>query len=342
MPLIRSSSLPRVLSVAFMGLTLLTAPGMAHAQAATPSAGDMESARALVLEARALRDKGDHAGALEKYKAAHALAHTPITGIELAQTYAKLGMPVEARDICLQVQRTPIGVAETERSAAARAEAVTFAEEMQKQAAQVRIVLHLPNGETRAVVAIDAHEVPFDAVGQVQRLNPGRHEVKARIGEGKPTIKTIDAAPGSQQDVVLDVVAAPTAKIEKNVDTKNATPPDGGTTHLSPLVPIGASIAGVGVAVGIVGGIVALKTSGELKDSCTAKICPATVDIDTTSTRAKTWATVSTIGFGVGVIGGVVALYGLLNPVKNSPTTPTSYRLRVTPTLGGLSFDGRF
>lgn len=339
MPLIRSSSLPRALSVACVGLTLLTAPSTSHAQSATPSAGDMESARALVLEARVLRDKGDHAGALEKYKAAHALAHTPITGIELAQTYAKLGMPVEARDICLQVQRTPVGVAETERSAAARAEAVTFAEEMQKQAAQVRIVLHLPSGETRAVVTIDAHEVPFEAVGQVQRLNPGRHEVKARIGEGKPTIKTIDAAPGSQQDVVLDVVAAPD---EKKADTKKVLPPDEGATHLSPLVPVGASIAGVGVAVGIVGGVVALKTSGELNDACTAKICPATVDIEATSTRAKTWATVSTIGFGVGVIGGVVALYGLLNPVKNTPTASTSYRLRVTPTLGGLSFDGHF
>lgn len=304
----------------------------------------METARALVLQARELRDKGNHAAALEKYKAAHALAHTPITGIELAHTYAKLSMPVEARDVCLQVQRSPITVGESERSAAARVEAVSFAEEMLKQAASVRIVVRLPAPNLRPTVSIDAHEIPFEALGQPQRVNPGKHEVVARVGEGTPTTRQIQIAAGATQEVELEVAAPP---VRRSQDP-NLPPGSNGPseTRMSPLAPTGLAIAGVGTLFGILGGVIALDTQSSLQDACKVnKTCPAdrNVDIDATATRAKVWATVSTVGIGVGIVGAVVAAYGFLNPIHvTSPAGTQGYRVRIQPTLGGLQLDGRF
>lgn len=334
--MIRSSSFLRASVALLLSVSLAS---IAQAQSANPSAGDLETARALVVKARELRDKGDYAAALEKYKAAHALAHTPITGIELAHTYAKLSMPVEARDVCQQVQRLPVGLAETERSAAARAEAVTLAEEMEKQAASLRIVLRYAKTALRPTVTVDAHEVPFEAISEALRVNPGKHEVTARIGEGKVSVRWVETVSGTSQEVALDVAAPP----PKPSDAGNGSGPRDVPTHLSPLVPVGISVAGLGTVFGVLGGIAALKTDSDLRTSCLNKACPASVDIDATTTRAKTWATISTVGFGVAIVGGFVALYGFLNPVKDTPSrAPTVSRLRVQPTLGGLTVDGQF
>src|SRR5512143_1729383 len=100
--------------------TALFAPA---ALAANPSAEDFATARALYKEGKDLRAAGDLKGALEKLKAAHALGHTPITGIELARTQVQLGLLVEARETCLGVARLAVESDETGRSADARKDA---------------------------------------------------------------------------------------------------------------------------------------------------------------------------------------------------------------------------
>src|SRR5947207_9657736 len=47
---------------------------------AAPSAADRETARALVVEGKQRRDKGDLPGALESFKAADAIMRVPTTG----------------------------------------------------------------------------------------------------------------------------------------------------------------------------------------------------------------------------------------------------------------------
>src|SRR5260221_7276029 len=96
---------------------------MALAQSHTPTAQELETARSLYKEGKALRARGDLRGALEKLRAAHALGNTPVTGIELARTYATAGKLVDAREVCLGIARTAVASDETEKSAEARAEA---------------------------------------------------------------------------------------------------------------------------------------------------------------------------------------------------------------------------
>src|SRR5689334_14406679 len=99
----------------FASALFLVALGTTTGARAQRTAADIESARQLYNQGIELRDKGDMKGALEKFRAAHALGNTPLTGIELCKTHAALKQPVEAREICLGVARIPPTAQETSR-----------------------------------------------------------------------------------------------------------------------------------------------------------------------------------------------------------------------------------
>ena len=123
---------------------LTAAPAAAHAQR---TAADLESARQLYNQGIELRDKGDTKGALEKFRAAHALGNTPLTGIELCKTHAVLKQPVEAREVCLGVARIPPLAQETARSQEARSEAARIAEEQRPKIGALRLdIKAVPQG----------------------------------------------------------------------------------------------------------------------------------------------------------------------------------------------------
>ena len=300
----------------------------------------METARELIVQARLLRAKGDNAGALEKYRAAHALAHTPITGVELARTYADLNMPVEARDLCLEVQRMPTNPNETERSVAARNDAATLAESLRSKAASVaiRVTLKPKDPAAELTVTIDGHAVPLEALGQPRRVNPGKHEIKVQVKNGPSETKQIEAAAGTEQDVLVELSLGASSGTTTGGPLIAEAPR---TTRMSPLVPIGVSVAGAGILVGAIGGIIAIQSKSELDTNCPGGNCRDEVDIDAQLSRIKGWATVSTIGFGVGLIGGVLAVVGFLNP-STEVTSSRASAVRILPTLGGLRIDGRF
>ena len=128
-----STTLRRSRRRAVLALALslaLTPASAALAQPQEPGAPAMATARTLYKEGKELRDKGDLKGALQKFQAAHALGQTPVTGIELARTYAAVGRFVEAREVCLWIGRTPVAGDETSKSADARADAAKLAEDM--------------------------------------------------------------------------------------------------------------------------------------------------------------------------------------------------------------------
>src|SRR5262249_10259013 len=80
-PMTRSGTRRRLPLVVALAPTLALALATGAARADTNTA-DVESARALYHDGRALRDAGDLAGSLAKFKAAHAVLPTPITAIE--------------------------------------------------------------------------------------------------------------------------------------------------------------------------------------------------------------------------------------------------------------------
>src|SRR5258705_12633643 len=86
-------------------LPLILAAAVAHAD--EPNAGDRETARIAFADGNKLRDEGNVRGALEKYKAAFALAPTPVTALEVGRAESDLGQLVEAREVLLRVESIP-------------------------------------------------------------------------------------------------------------------------------------------------------------------------------------------------------------------------------------------
>jgi len=310
-----------------------------HAALAQPTAGaaDLESARELILKGRELRDKGDLPGALAKFKSAHALAHTPITGIELARTHVALKQPLEARDVCFDIGRTPVTRDETSRSKDARDEAAKIAEAMKGKIATIAITVTAPAGRT-SKVKIDGVEVPSASLADGRKVNPGKHVITARIDDGPESSANAELGEGETKTVTLAPIVP--ALVVKSTDEPIVPKPPEYVEekHLSPLVPVGFVVAGLGIGVGSVSGILAISKKSDL--DCTGDNRCSGTSASSLET-AKTMADVSTVAFVVGGVGAVVGLVGLLTP---STVRVRRGDLRISPYVAGteVGFHGSF
>jgi hypothetical protein len=342
-----------------LAVSLATAPvvslvsSAAHAE---PSAADMETARDLFKQAKKLRDAGDLSGALEKFRAAHALAGTPITGVELGKTYAALGQLVEARETFLEVGRMPPGAKESPNAKAARAEAAKLEAEIAPRIPSITVKLAgVPAGAT-ATVTIDGAIIPAAAIGLPRKVNPGKHLVAAKVGDGKESGVEITVAEKETKEASLTVEApappttttttggvatSPTTTTTTSV-TPSVTPASSSGKSLSPWFWVGLAITGVGVTVGSITGAVAVSKASSVKSECNDTHCPpsAQSDID----GAKATGTISTISFIVAGAGATVAIIAFVSggggDDKTSSASKPFVNLAVGP--GSLAVVGAF
>ena len=324
--------------------TVSTGPAFAQR-----SATDIETARQLYNQGTDLRDKGDLKGALEKLKAAHALGNTPITGVELCKTHAALAQPVEAREVCLGVGRIPPLAGETSRSVDARNEAARIAEDMRAKIAIVRLhITGVPQGR-EPIVVVDGATVPIAALGEGRAVDPGKHDISARIGGGPETRSQIDLAPGESKDITLPVTApaqeaTPVLPPPRGYEPEPGRPPP--KSHSNALATTGFIIGGIGVGIGAIAGIVAISDKSSLDDKCTNKQC-GVPDHDALDT-AKRWGNVSTAFFiigGIGLATGLIALAAAPSRTTGRAPLPAAPKaLAITPDFGpgGVGVHGAF
>ncbi len=324
-----SSRLRALALFAALSLAAASPSSRAFAQHPPPTAADLETARDLNRQGKELRAQGKILEALEKFKAAHDLGRTPVTGIELARTHAMLSQLVEAREVCLGIARMPVASDETERSVTARAEAAKLADELRPRIPSVLVrVTGVPPGKT-PTITIDKRPIPVAAIGQAQKVNPGAHEIVAKVENGPESRVSIDLKEGETRDVALVVQPPPDNTSSDPALAGPAVPP---TTPKNKVTMIGFTVAGVGVVVGAMSGLLASSKKSNLDVACGAqKKCgpDAYDDLDS----ARTWATVSTVAFAIGGVGLALGFYGLFSKEKADAKPPTS-GARVTPFIG--------
>jgi hypothetical protein len=178
-------------------------------------------------------------------------------------------------------------------------------------------------------------------------VNPGKHQIIGTLGSDEKRT-TVDLAEGESKSIELELAGAP--------DT--ATPPSGdkdkdkgkdkkGETKLNTLVWVGGGIAAAGLAVGAITGIMAFSIKSDVDSRCDAQHrCKQEVDhlwddID----RGVLMGNISTGAFVVAAIGGGILVYGLLNPQRAEPISPTSSsafgrgsaKIRILPSPFGLA-----
>jgi hypothetical protein len=299
---------------------MLACASLAHAD---PSAADKETARGLMNEGRADRDKGDLKGAVKAFAAADALMHVPTTGIELAKAQVAVGLLVEARDTALRVTRIPEKPNEPAPFKAARDAAAQLNEDLGTRIPSLTIsVKNVPDGTT-ASVEVDGAAMPSELLGQPRKLNPGHHVITAKAGtaDGK---QEIDLAEKDSKEVAIELPAQAAATPETKPDE---TPPPEAPAESSGgnklLIWGGFGLAGAGVIAGSITGLLAISKANSVKGSSACQnsggteVCNPSEDGDLSS--GKTMATVSTVSFIVAGVGAAIGVTGFFVGGSSAP-----------------------
>ena len=302
------------ITAALLSATLLTASA---AFAEPPNAADVETARGLYVEGLELRDGGKLEMSLARFKAAHSLAATPITSLELGRAHTLLAELVEARDVLLSVERMPVQPGESPKAANARLEAHAMAEQLRERIPSMRIVF-VPEPHAPPRVTIDGVAIPAEALATPRKVNPGNHVVVADANGVRATASVL-LVERELRMVTLELRAgSPSTQPAPPGPSPGPEPgpaPSGGGA--GPWFYAGLGAAGVGIVVGTITGAIALSKANALETECTGNACPRSASDDLSTSR--TMGVVSTIAFCVAGAGAALAVVSYLT--RPSATT---------------------
>jgi hypothetical protein len=278
----------------------------AFAQSSSHSAADLAQARELFQAAMSQRESGDAEGSLEKFKSAHALGGTPLTGLELGRTYMMTNRFVEANEVFLSIARIPVSSQETARSTAARTEAAQLAKKVHARTPAVTIKLTGAPADG-ATVTLDGDALPAAALAAPRFVNPGPHTFAASTPNGAHAESRVTLAEGTPANVELQLVApaaAPTPPAPQPASgparaadaTPEATPASHSYWTGRRLLGVGVGAAGViGVGIGVGLGLAANSEYSTAKGEIGA---PRRND----SSSAVSEGNVATVVFTVGAV----------------------------------------
>lgn len=313
---------------------------------AEPTSADKETARTLMADGRSKRGKGDLAGALEAFRAAHEIMQVPTTGLELGRTQIELGLLTEARETLLDVARMPKRAGEPAPFQSARQEAVRLSEEIAKKIPSVKIQIVGLADDEPAVVTVDGIELSPAATKLPRKVNPGSHRVAVRA-RGVERTTEVDAGEGAIVEATIDfrdvkkpapVAAVPVEPPPLRGEEPADRPIERSGT--SPLVYVGFGAAGVFGLVGAAAGVVHLANTSALRDKCPGSVCPPQYDDD--FDRTRTFGHVSTIAFAAAGAGLAVGIVGLFVKPSGGASTPSGFAVQPTIGLSHVGVIGRF
>lgn len=301
------------------------APAPAHAE---PSAGDLATARSALKEGLFLREKGDLLGALGRFTTAHDLVPTPVTAFELGKTHLLMGHVLQAHELFIKIGRLPPALEESQRSATAREEAGRLAVDLEPRIPTLRIHLKLPPDAT-AVVRIDDDPIAISTPVTPRAVEPGKHVIVARAGDGPEERATMEIGEGETKDVHLAPQWVP-PKVP-------VVPPGGGQIvylrQTNPLVFVGFTASSVALTLTGVASVLAFNAAGRAHDRCSSDYCPQYVR-DSDITQMRTWLVVTAVA-GAATIGFFsLAVLSIAKPVNEKVTA--GVRPYVSPTSAGM------
>ncbi len=345
----------RGFAAALLLAALVAGPGAAHG---APSAADVDTARALMSQGRAEREKGNHAAALERFQAANKIMTVPTTALEVGQSQADLGQLVEARETWLAAWRLPIEPKEPAAFQKARELAKQLADELEPRIPTVQFHVANAAADGQLKVTLDDVELPPDALLVSRKANPGKH--LAVFVDPKHTKKVeFDLVERDAKSVDVDMATGdPTpmaaAPQPNTTTTTSATPPattppvtdlERPNPMRAPLMYGGFGLAGAGLIVGGITGVLAFTHGSDAKKLCDGNNCPPAAHDALTS--ARTSANISNVSFAVAGVGAIVGVVGLLLPVQAAPvaTAPAARNkpwASVVVGVGSIGLEGGF
>jgi hypothetical protein len=273
-----------------------------------PSAGDLATARNALKEGLALREKGDLVAALGRFTTAFDLVQTPVTGFELGKTHLRMGHVLQARELFLKIGRIPPALEESERSATAREEATRLAADLEARVPTLSIRLRLPKNAT-AAVRIDDDPITITGEITARAVDPGKHVVVARAGDGPEMRVTVDVAERETKEVDLAPQWVPPK-------VPSAPVGSGQVVYLrqtNPLVFVGFTSASVALTLTGVASVLAFNAASRASNRCGENYCPQYVR-DGDVTEMRTWLAVSIVAGAATLAFLTVAVLAISRP----------------------------
>jgi hypothetical protein len=309
-----SSSRRRALAVGVAVSLALGAPRPTFAQ----TDDQKDQAKELFAEGLELRGKGDDGGALTKFKGAYELVKSPITTLEFGRSLMRVGRLVEARAKLTEAADLPQKSTESPQAKEARAEAKKLAAEVATRIPTIKIATEGVPADADAVLSIDGQQVSAAAAATAQSVDPGKHRVAAKLSNGVERHEDVDLREGEAKQVVLSFGAK----------TAVAEGPSSGPSTVT-LVAFG--VAGAGLLVGTVTGLIAKGKASDLSNSpaCRDSKCGPS-EHDAVDSYNRT-AAISTVSF---VIGGIAAGVGVVTLLTGRSNEAEPRPARITPWVG--------
>ena len=318
--------------IAMVVVALASSPRAAHAQSKPPGAAQSEIDRAVSLahEGRTLYENGKFALALERFRAADRIAHSPVLSLYVARCERNLSHLVAARDAYRIAASEVLGADAPPPFVAAKADATRELSALEPRIPRVKIEAPGVTAVTR--VLLDGVVVDVSSREPLW-VDPGDH-VLSRNDGGVPTTRSFRAVESSA--VLVVELPAPSA-------APSSTPPARASGEASdeggnePTLVPGVIVLGVGVAalaVGVATGLVAASKTSDIEAACVDGRCPASQQ--SAADSAYTFATVSTVSFivaGAATAAGIVLLVTLGS--DDEEATATRQHIEIAPTAGG-------
>jgi hypothetical protein len=321
-----------LLGIVALALVALASPARADDAPAPatrhePTASDLATARTALKEGLALREKGDLEAAFMRFSTAYDIVQTPVTAFELGKTHMMLGRILQARELFVKIGRMPKAMEESDRSAASRDEAARLAKSLEPRIPTLRIHLKLPPGAA-CTLRVDDEIVPAAGETTPRAVDPGRHEIAAKAGDGPEQKVSIEIGESEIKDVELSPQWIPPKVKPAGPGSQVVL-----VRQTNPLVFIGFGVASASLVTTAVFTVLAVEATNKAEDRCGHDFCSEKVRNQEVSqagafTLAALIAAGATIGFTV--MGAV----SISNPVKEKYTT--SVKPVVGPTGAGV------
>jgi len=291
----------------------------------------------------------DYKTAEDDFRHADAVFHAPTLVLGLARALAAQGKLVAAQEAYMRILREGVAPGAPEAFKRALVDAKREVEDVSPRIGGIVVTVNGKDGGAvpNVKILVDGISINSASLGIRREVDPGTHAVKASA-EGYRSAEihvTVPAGGSATAPLSLEKQTSAAASAPTRAPAPAAVPPApvGGppAPDATPPEPAATSggrgiwpwaafaLGGAGLAVGTVGGILAIGKHSTLSNECTAT-CPPSAGSDLDAYH--TLSTLSTIGFVVAGVGAATGTALLLWPRSESTTTTSG--LHVVPILG--------
>lgn len=300
---IRSQRFVRpLLAMAPLAMGLAIGTVAAPAAAAEPTGEQIAARRQLIEQAQAAQAGGDHTRALDLADRAGQISMSVSLRRFIAEEQMAVGQPAAAlgsAELCVRE-------AKVEASEAHRIACQAIVDKARPLVAY--LVITIRPEVASPVVTVDGKAVPLALLGQRYVVNPSEVKIVATApGFGKVE-HGVKATPGEVSTVELKLPPLPFVPARKA-----PPPPPQQGFYLSPLLPIGASVAVTSGVVALGVGLSGVVDVADYEDRCTVPSAPASCRAEQEELQSDldTRAIVVDVALGLAAAGLVAGTIGI-------------------------------